>query len=231
MCCRDAAHLWVKADRSGRQCAEGLPAGWLACTRTADFVGISHSFPTCPKYHASVARRKPAPPELHRFSVLTADQAAAVIGLDRRSVLDAAKRRRANGAPVSWDHDDPDNAFNCVLVLSSWVLEQAYGHDGPQASIEPTEILLPIRPGETPVPRPGSTTEIEHRIADQAQLLESYRSEAAEERMARLEHGVAAAEAERDAAQKLYEREHDEVLRLRSSIAALVTNAEDSPAE
>ena len=156
--------------------------------------------------------------------VFTADQAAAVLGLARQSVIDSAKRRRANGRPISWDRGEEGNRLNHVLVLASWVYDQAAGRDGEQAVEIPMKICLPMLPGMRAArpELPHAPSDLSARLAEAELLAESYRSEATEERMARLE-------AEADAARSEAAAARAEADRLREALTALVSKKTSPP--
>ena len=149
--------------------------------------------------------------------VFTADQAAIVLGLARNSVIDLARRRRDNGRPVSWDRDDAENPFPVVLVLASWVVELAADRRGLQADTLPSKVHLPPLAGAVV----GATGELGSRLEQSEQLVDAYRREALEERMARLGLAAEKAEAERDAERARRVMAEAEVDRLRQAMVVL----------
>jgi len=149
--------------------------------------------------------------------VFTADQAAVVLGLARNSVIDLARRRRDNGRPVSWDRDDTENPFPVVLVLASWVGELAADRHGLQADTPPSKGYLPPLPGVAVV----ADGELTSRLEQSEQLVDAYRREALEERMARLSLVAEKAESERDAERARRLMAEAEVERLRQAMVVL----------
>ncbi|MHB1599475.1 MAG: hypothetical protein ACYCXY_11455 [Acidimicrobiales bacterium] len=149
--------------------------------------------------------------------VFTADQAAVVLGLARNSVIDLARRRRDNGRPVSWDRDDTENPFPVVLVLASWVVELAADRHGLQADTPPSKVYLPPLPGVAVV----ADGELTSRLEQSELLVDAYRREALEERMARLSLVAEKAESERDAERARRLMAEAEVERLRQAMVVL----------
>lgn len=126
----------------------------------------------------TVARANTQTEGIGLFRVLTLAQAAAVIGVEERSITQRARRRAEKGRPVAWTRNMPGNPMGCALVDANWVATYADEHEGPQAEIEPSFVRLPIRPnGPRPVegdPRTGSPrTESEARLSEMERLLDS----------------------------------------------------------
>jgi len=129
------------------------------------------------------------------YEVFTADQAAAVIGVTERAVLEAAKRRESNGRPISWARGEDGNPMGCALLLASWVLNRAADTTGPCAEVPPSIVVLPLLAGVEPVLNVQAATatdspanaEISSRLLEAERVADGYRREATEERIARLE--------------------------------------------
>jgi hypothetical protein len=129
------------------------------------------------------------------YEVFTADQAADIIGVTERAVLEAAKRREANGRPISWARGEAGNPMGCALLLASWVLNRAADTSGPCAEVQPAIVVLPILDGVEPVLDMQPVTvadslaggEISSRLVEAERVADGYRREATEERIARLE--------------------------------------------
>lgn len=167
------------------------------------------------------------------YEVFTADQAAAVVGVTERAVLEAAKRRESNGRPISWARGEDGNPMGCTLLLASWVLNRAADTSGPCADVRPSIVVLPLLAGVEPLMdmQPAAVGdlpvggEITSRLSEAERVADGYRREATEERIARLEAEAVRwrAEAVRatDSVNSEVERWKAEAKRLAAEVATL----------
>ena len=129
-------------------------------------------------------------PVLVEQLVYTSEQAAAILGIERQSVVEAVKRSEDNGRPVSWGRGDPGNPMNTVLVLAEWVDYAATNRNGIQVELPPARVPLPLLKGMT---NPG---DLRARLDEAVLSSDLNEREAHQERIRRLEQRAEIAESE-----------------------------------
>jgi hypothetical protein len=126
------------------------------------------------------------------YAVYTSAQAALILGVSERTVLDAARRRARNGQPVWWERGSTGNPIGNTLLAAEWVGHRCADHGGMQAEIDASIVPLPKLAGVDPcTPGGGGEGEGASRLREAEQVAEGYRLEAVQELIARLEAELA----------------------------------------
>lgn len=125
--------------------------------------------------HAKVVDLHPASDEPQRFErqVFTLEQAAEVLGCDRKTVSEAAKGyEERSGYQVSWSAGEGGSPLRqVVLVLASWIIdEEAHRRNGICAEHRPLKCELAHTRGD--VPPTEKLRELERHNAPSSELRE-----------------------------------------------------------